>query len=470
MFNDLRGYIEKVQEMGEYKLIEGANWEEEIGLLNASVSEMPNPPMLLFDSVKGYPKGHRVVCNPFVTSKRQSIALGGPEVGSQREITQHFREKLAQPYKPIPAKEVKTGPVMENVHTGNDVDLSEFPVPKWHNLDGGRYIGTGCCVIMKDPEEGWVNMSTYRVQIHDKAVASIMFATPGRHGNLISEKYWAKGQGCPVVVTCGQEPVLYYAAGGKPWGQSELDWAGWFKGKPIEVIKGEFTGLPIPATAEIALEGELTVPGVEMVKEGPFGEFTGYYAGGVTERPAFRIKAILHRNNPIIQGNAPVAPCNYHLGTGTARLWNRLEQMVPGIVAVGSVPETRGQTVISIKQLYHGHAKQVLLAALTIRGFMCRWLTVVDEDIDPFNVNEVAWALGTRVDPMEQIDFIREGVGSSLDPRVSPQKRAANDFTFSVALINACRPYHWKDEFPTAISLTPEQKEKAKALQAKFLK
>ena len=99
---------------------------------------------------------------------------------------------------------------MENIHVGDKVDLFEFPIPKWHDLDGGRYIGTGHFVIQRDPDEGWINLGTYRVQVHDKNTATI-FMSPGKHGDIIRRKYWDKGQSCPVAVVCGAEPLLLNA-------------------------------------------------------------------------------------------------------------------------------------------------------------------------------------------------------------------------------------------------------------------
>ncbi|MGY9107113.1 MAG: UbiD family decarboxylase domain-containing protein, partial [Alphaproteobacteria bacterium] len=89
--------------------------------------------------------------------------------------------------------------LLENVDEGNSVNLFKIPVPKWHELDGGYYIGTGCMVIMRDPDTGWINYGAYRVQAHDAAVASIM-CSKGKHGDLIKRKYHERGEPCPLVV------------------------------------------------------------------------------------------------------------------------------------------------------------------------------------------------------------------------------------------------------------------------------
>src|SRR5690606_12611153 len=129
--------------------------------------------------------------------------------------------------------------------------------PKWHEHDGCRYIGTGCVVIQKDPDSGWVNLGTYRVAVHDETTAGL-YISPGKHGRRIMEKYWAKGEACPVAISVGQEPMLFIVSGLEaPEGVSEYDVVGGLRGEPTQVIESEFTGLPIPATAEIVIEGEV---------------------------------------------------------------------------------------------------------------------------------------------------------------------------------------------------------------------
>ena len=158
---------------------------------------------------------------------------------------------------------------MDNLDEGDTVDLFKFPVPKWHPLDGGRYIGTGDMVITRDPEDGWVNAGTQRVQIDDRNTATIVMS-PGRHNEVIRRKYWREGKPCPIAVSCGQAPLLWAASNfAGPWGVSEFDYAGGLAGEPFEVVKGPYTGLPIPARAEIVLEGDLLVAGPGGRRRGP---------------------------------------------------------------------------------------------------------------------------------------------------------------------------------------------------------
>lgn len=472
LFNDLREFIKEVEHIGEYKVVKGADWNLEIGAISELEAKSKTSSLLMFDEIKSYPAGYRVAVNLFTTPRRIALGLNLPLDARKMELVRAFKEREKNGVKLIPPKEVKNAPLWENVHTGNDIDLFEFPTPKWHELDGGRYIGTGSMTIIRDPDEGWVNLATQRVEVQDKNTATIYMAA-GRHPMIIRQKYWDRGMSCPVAVACGQEPLLWSVATRRiPWGVSEYDFAGGLRGEPVEVMRGPVTGLPLPATAEIVLEGEIVPPEVETRPEGPFGEWLGYYASGERPEPAFRVKAILHRNNPIIQGNPPsVLPPIYQLGWHIQRaaiLWNELDRQVPGVKGVWMIDEDACQNlpVISIKQEYEGHAAQAAMVAAGCAEIgpwaACRYIIIVDDDIDPTNVSEVLWALCTRSDPDSCIDIVRALRSTKPDPFLSPEKRKRGELSHSVAIIRACKPYHWIKEFPPPIRSSPELLKKMK--------
>ena len=456
MFDDLRQFIARVSELGELKQVDGADWDLEIGAITEIEAESPDARLLLFQNIKGYPPGFRVASNLFNTSRRIALAFGLPLHLSGTALVRAMKERIDKGITLIPPVYVTSGPVTENVFTGDDVDIMKFPSPRWHKDDGGRYIGTNGIVITRDPDAGWVNFAPQRVQVHDRNTAAIFMAT-GRHNDIIRRKYWAQGKSCPVAVSCGQEPLLF-AAGDWPvtWGTSEYDFAGGLKGTPIKVIKGITTDLPLPATAEIVLEGELLPPGAGSVIEGPFGEWPGYYAGGARPETIFRVNSLLHRNQPIIQGGrAIVNPAGWTLGRHiwrAALVWHELERQIPGVTGVWVVGEAgiNSMIVASIRQMYPGHAKQTveLLSCLQATALNLSYAIIVDEDIDPSNMSELIWALGTRTDPAESIDILHHTRATPAHPMISPEKRDRSDYTHSTAQIIACRPYHWKDKFP----------------------
>jgi 4-hydroxy-3-polyprenylbenzoate decarboxylase len=453
MFDDLRSFIQLMEERGQLKKVEGADWDLEIGTINELMAER-NGPSLLFDKVKGYPEGYRIITNMLQNKVQQRLGLGIPEELSDMEAVKYWKEKMAK-YEPVPPVEVSSGPASENILMDDEIDILKIPVPRWHELDGGRYIGTGVCVITKDPEEGWVNSGIYRGMVHDSKTIAF-YVSHGKHAEIMRNKHWAKGEDCPVVMSFGQDPMLFLTSAiPLPWGTSEFDMAGFLKGKPLEVIKGKFTGLPIPATAEIVVEGFSPPPSVDARPEGPFGEWTGYYASGSQARPILNIKAIYHRNNPILQGQPPVKPLidNWFPLQSAAYLWDALEKAgVPGIKGVWVYgPGNRVVPVISLRQHSLGHAKQAgTVAAALFQGGACtgRYVIMVDDDIDPSNLGDVIWAVCTRCDPETSIDMVRGFLTSPLDPMISPRKRRDGDFTTAKLIINACRPFHWRDEFP----------------------
>ncbi len=466
-FDSLRGFIEGLEGIGELQRVEGAHWDLEIGAITELNGER-NGPALLFDRIGDYPPGYRVLCNSLSSLKRTALVLGLQGDSKPMQMLREWRERLRD-FSPIPSIEVKEGPVKQNVHTGTEVDLFEFPAPKWHELDGGRYLGTGGGVITRDPEEGWVNVGTYRCEIIDKDHIFVKL-NKGRHGRMMVDKYHAQGQACPVAISFGHDPALFIASShtGVPWGVSEYDFTGWLKGEPVRVVKGEVTDLPIPATAELVIEGEIPpLKGGEPGKEGRFGEWTGYYAGtkGVVV-PVMTVKSIFHRDDPIILGQPPLKPPNIHrcaLPLIAASIWDEIENAgIQGVKAVWvPVFEYAAIVVVSIKQLYAGHAKQAAFAAASCgsANLIGRFIVVVDDDVDITNLGELLWAVVTRCDA-ETIDIMRGIRTATNDPLLPIESRARGDLVRSRAIIDACRPYTWINEFPPVNIFSPEYREK----------
>ncbi len=471
---DLRKCLELADEMGELEVIEGADPNLEMGALYLLSLQKQMPPILLFQKIKGYPADYRVAVNV-----RSSKALAE---GHGLERVQAHRKHRRKNTQPIPPEIVETGPVMENVMTGDQVDVLKFPAPKWNAGDGGKYIGTECMVITKDPDSDWVNAGTYRVQVHDSKTVSI-FIEPGKHGDTIRKKYWEKGQHCPIVVSVGQAPVLGAAAASTPPEHvSEFAAAGARLGRPIQMVKGKVTGLPFPADSELVFEGFMPPPEEVSVTEGPFGEWPGYYTSTGPE-PVLQVKAIYHRNSPIVTGQPPAKPT--HPGTyyGTAAsallraagLWDDLEAAgVPGIKGVWKMPGggMRFINVIAIQQMHAGHAKMAGLVAAGCgsSAYLGRIIIVVDDDIDITNPVEVMWALSTRWDPKTATDIIDGMWTGHIDPMLLPERREAHNMTNSRIIIYAVRPYHWKDDFPKVNAIDKEYSEQIKRKWAGKLK
>src|SRR5262245_11218178 len=469
MYRDLREFIEAVDKLGALRRIEGADPRYEIGGITEVAAGMAEAPALLFDAITGFPRGCRILTNAVTNPQRAALALGLDPSLRPLDALKAWMEKR-QTLKAFPPATVKDAAFLQNTMRGDAVDLAKFPAPIWHRHDGGPFIGSGSIVIMRDPDiresgGGWINASIYRIQVHGRNRVTVQFDHAGRHGAIIAKKYWEQGKPCPVAIVHGEDPALFIAGFEYlPAGQSEYEFAGAIKGAPIEVHPGPLTGLPIPAYAEIVFEGELP-PGSEL-PEGPFGEFTGYYASKARPAPVMEVAAVYHRDDPILLGSPPLKPPRFHFGLPfrAATIWQNLD--AAGVTDVVGAWQHVSQlmTVVALRQRYDGHAKRAALVA-SAHSYMARLVVVVDEDVDPSNLNDVMWAIATRCEPSEQTDIIRNAWSSALDPRIPGEAKLAGITSHSKLIVDACRPFPWRDQFPPTSALSLDE---ARAIEAKW--
>jgi UbiD family decarboxylase len=468
MADDLRDWLVKVDEMGELKYIEGADWNLEIGAISDLNAKKKDSPALLFNNIKDYPQRYRVLTCSMNTRSRIGLTFNLPKSSTALGLVQSMREKLPEwerMLQEFPYEIVETGPVLENVRSSKEVNLLEFPVPKWHEKDGGRYIGTGDAIITQDPETGEINLGTYRIMVHDERTTAL-YISPGKHGRIHYEKYHALGKPCPVAMSFGHHPLILGVGGSEiPFG-CEYEFIGAIRGEPVKVIKEEITGLPIPADSEIVVVG--WVPPNKTMMEGPFGEWTGYYASKERTAPIVEVERIYYRNEPILLGSPPSRPPDetapFGIVKGSAILWNHLVKSgIPDVKGVWmSEVGVQQLTIVSIKQRYPGHAKQTGFLASQNRpaAYHGRYVIVVDDDIDPSDLQQVMWALCTRSDPEKDIDIIRRAWSTPLDTMI---RKPTNAYFNSRAIIDACKPYEWMEEFPEDIKVSPEMAQKIKS-------
>ena len=466
-YEDLRELISIFEEMGEIERVEGADWKFEVGAVaeTTAAAKPGRAPAILFDKIAGYPEGFRIMSGGANAFRRLAVVLGLDEPRHELDLVNSYRARMREEFETIPPVEVETGPILENVLRDDDIDVLKFPVPFVHELDGGRYIGTEDLVVMRDPDTGWVNSATYRVMVHDEKTVAI-WMSPGKHGRFISQKYFDKGEPCPVLICCGQDPLLFLTAHQEiDIATDELAYAGGLRGRAIPVVKSEVHGLPIPAHAEVVIEGVLLPD--ETREEGPFGEFMGYYASNASEQPIVRIERIYHRDDPILTLAIPSRPPeNFTFARATvksAMIWEEIEKAgLPGVQGVWCHEAGAGRlfNVVSIKQMYPGHASQAAMLAANCHAgnYAGRWVVVVDEDIDPSNMFDVIWAMSTRCDPPEDIQYIKRAWSTPLDPLLREPP-----FHNNRAIVDACRPFGWKDEFPTVAEASPALKEHVRA-------
>lgn len=391
---------------------------------------------VLFENVKGHP-GWKVLGQAPGNMANASLAFGT----EFRKITTEFVRRLNRG--PLPCRIVNGGPVKDVVHTGNDVQLSKLPAHIQGQKDAGPYITSGLCII-KDPETGIRNMSFHRLQIKGDRKLGIMMV-PGRHTWLIYQKYIAMGKAMPMAIMIGHHPMYYMAAAYTgPLELDELELAGALLEEPVSLAGCETIPIEAPAEAEIVLEGE--VPPDIREKEGPFSEFQGYYFGGVGENPIVNIKAITMRSDAMykaIQNGADVEGCIYHRIPMSAALYKDLSN-VTGHIDLKDVYCHWGTifgVVIQMTPKFYGEAKSALLGALSGVYLHQKIAIAVDEDVDIYDPADIAWAITTRVDPIQDVHIIPGLRGHQLDEAVTERfEIPAKQKVTSKMLIDATKP------------------------------
>lgn len=209
----LRGWLEQVDKLGELLRVQGAHWDTEMGAITHMLTEKSGgrAPAILFDEVPGYPKGFRTLYGHFSTLRRIALTLGLPlEYERKVDIVKAYHARMRE-LTPLPPRWVTDGPILQNVLSGDAVDALTFPVPRHHELDRARFIGTADCVITQDPDAGWFNLGAYRSQVYDSRTIGCQI-TEGKHGRIHRDKYFERGQPLKVVMLCGQDPLLFMLA------------------------------------------------------------------------------------------------------------------------------------------------------------------------------------------------------------------------------------------------------------------
>jgi len=456
---DLREWLALCEKEGELKRIKAeVDWDLELSHV-AKLNEEQQGPALLFENIKGY--NTPVLTSACTTTSRLALIMGMPKDTSLVELMREWVKRTANK---IPPRWVDSGPCKENIDKGDRVNLLKFPVPKVYPRDGGRYFGTAAFVITKDPDTDWINLGTYRLMLIDEKTLGTQFIK-GKHADIMLNKYRDRKQPMPVAVVVGCDPILFLMGAARlPAFESEYDFAGAIRGQPIEVVRGETVDLPVPATAEIVVEGEVDPEALKP--EGPFGEYTGYYSGvGTVDRHFIKVNCVTHRNDPIFWvttvGRAVTDTHMTMALTYGATLWQELEAMrIPGIQAVYCPPEGAGRflAIISVKQMYPGHAAQVGTAAISTEmgAYGLKTVIVVDHDIDPWDLPRVLWALSFRFQP-SRAEFIKRGRSTPLDPSLPIESR---DITSRI-ILDATIPYEWKEK-PIPVELDPAMAAKVK--------
>lgn len=416
-YQDLREFIKRLDEMGELARIEEeVDWNLEAGAIMRRANEI-EAPCQLFENIKDYPKGYRLMGGLLSTFRRLAIAMEIDPDSNHQEILDEYMERRKNSIKPII---VSTGPCKENIIKGDDVDLCAFPAPMVHGGDGGRYIGTFNVGACKDPDSSWVNYGTYRLMVQDKDSAG-MALFPNQHVGLIYAKYEEKNRPMEYAAFMGLDPLInFVATTGVPYGVNEVDVIGGMRGEPLALVKCETVDLYVPATAEIVLEGEFLPR--ERRDEGSFGEYSGYQVSERAPRPVFRVKTITHRNDPIL----PVSCIGIHrddfliagLMGWTADLTEYLWEAGIPVEGVYIPPECSAQLcVVATKTPYPRIANRIASAIWGHKnGSFIPRVIVVNDDVDPTDMSQVIHAFATKCHPRDGTVVMDKSPGCVVTP------------------------------------------------------
>jgi 2,5-furandicarboxylate decarboxylase 1 len=405
-FRDLREFLRLLEEKGELlKTKKPVDVKFEISSYIRKTSDQRGP-ALLFENVKNF--NMPVVGGVFATRERAFLALES----SPEDYVNKFQNALDHLLAP---KLVSNAPCKEVIHTGNNVDLTQLPIPIFSEKDPAPFITLGLS-ISRDPKTGGKNTSIYRLQLKGRNRLGIM----AQH--LVRQLIEAEsiGKGLPIAIAVGTDPVLPLATQWMaPYGTDELALAGALRGEPVEVVKAETVDLEVPATAEIVIEGTV-LPNVRDI-EGPFGEVSGYYTPS-NAKPVIEVSAVTHRNNPIYQAALTGMPTTENhilkqLPLEATYYW-QLKKEFPGVTAVHfPAAGTVGMTcIIAMKQAYECEARSVIAAMIGTRRN--KITIVVDDDVDIFDMEKVWWAITTRTQADEDVIVFPRVVATAMDPSV----------------------------------------------------
>ena len=426
--DDIQQFIEKLEKAGELKRVKTeVDTSLEIAEILRRVSYAKGP-AVLFENVMGY--DIPVLGNAFGSIKRLEIGLETTdfsEIGqriadmTKMEIPSGIFNKirklpeLSKMSESFPKLE-KDGPVTEIVNKSPTFD--NIPILKSWIKDAGKFITFGL-VVTKHPETGVRNLGVYRIQIIDSTHALMHWQKHKRgaaHHDITKES----NNKIETAIVIGGEPATVFSAiAPVPEGLDKYLFAGITRKKGIKTVKCKTIDLEVPANAEIVLEGY--VDAADNRDEGPFGDHTGYYTPK-EPFPTFTLTGIMQRKNPIYLTTVVGKPIleDAYIGKAIERSFLPLIKMLhPEVIDFGMPPAGwfQGLAIASIKKRYPGQAKKVMMGLWGMGQLaLTKIIVIVDHDVDVHDMNEVIWAITTRVDAARDTIIINNTPTDTLDP------------------------------------------------------
>ena len=422
-YRDLREFLELLEKEKQLiRIKEEISPEPDLSAIGRAAPDLEDGPAVLIEKISGYKNS--VVLNVHGSWKNHALMLNMPKDSTVKEQFFELNRRWSDyPISPVWAEDA---PVKE-VKIDTDINLFDvLPLFRVNKYDGGFYISKAL-IVSRDPDDpgnfNKQNAGTYRLQVKGKDLLG-MQALPFHDIAIHLRKSEEKGEPLPIAICIGNDPVLNFMSGTPvEYEQSEYDFAGAIKGEPIQLVKSEVGGLDLPARSEMVLEGYV-LPGVREI-EGPFGEFPGSYSGARLQTEV-KIHTITHRKNPVFENlylGMPWTEIDYLMALNTSiPLYRQIKKDMPEVVAVNAMYTHGIGVVISTKSRFGGYGKAVAMRLLSTPHGMpySKIIIIVDEFVDPFNLEQVMWAMTTRVRPDKDVVLIPNAPGMPLDPTSEP--------------------------------------------------
>jgi 2,5-furandicarboxylate decarboxylase 1 len=407
-FPDLRSFLAALESEGElFKVRAELSPRLEAAAAITLVAHRTGQAVLL-EKVKGYESP--IVGNLLGSYRRLAILLGVPE----KDLAKTYLERRSHPIKP---RLVSQAPVQEvEIKDGIDI-LKTMPVLTHHQGDAGPYFSCAF-VVAKDPETGTRGLGIHRIQVKDKNTLGIFLASPPLSEYLARAEKLNKP--LEIAIVSGADPITYFSSPQHaPPGVDKYDIAGGLAQSPVELVKCKSVDLEVPANAEFVLDG-FVIPH-QRDQEGPFGESTGYYL--TYNNPVAKIQLISHRRKPLYHALVPFATEEQTLQFPTFQteslVW--LKKALPSVSNIHS--PALGVVYVQIEKHSDGDPQKVIEILFSrVAGLYAKVIVVVDSDVDIFNADEMAWALGSRVQPDRDIIIKSDLPGLIIDPSTTGQE------------------------------------------------
>lgn len=426
-FQDLREYLQALEKEGQLIHYTDEVWPEpDIRAISRAAVDMgSNCPGVLLENIKGY-QGKKVAVNLHGGWANHAIMMGMPKTTPLKEQFYELAKRWDN-YEDGEIQWFEGQPPCQDVVITENINLYEIlPLYRVNPYDGGFYLSKAS-IVTRDIEDPYnfdkVNLGTYRVQVQGPdtlGLQGLAFHDIAIHAS----KAEAQNKPLPISICLGVAPFLTFISSTPvAYDESEYKYASALAGIPIVLTRGITNDLPIPFSAEYVIEGEI-IPRVR-VPEGPFGEFPGSYSG-IRRQYQIKVKAVTHRQDPIFENlylGRPWTEIDTLMGLNTSiPLYKQLKETMPEITAVNAMYQHGLTTIVATDNRLGGYAKSVAMRLCsTPHGIgYCKNIILVDGDVDPFDLNQVMWALSTRLRPDKDVIVIPHMPGMPLDPASEP--------------------------------------------------